>query len=35
MLNWKYLIGKIMQLLTTRELYQAEMDAYDAPYPTP
>lgn len=28
-------IGKIMQLLTTRELSQAEMDAYDAPYPTP
>lgn len=27
-------IGKIMQLLTTRQLTQDEIDAYDAPYPT-
>jgi len=27
-------IGKIMQLLTTRDLSQEEMNAYDAPYPT-
>lgn len=27
-------IGKIMQLLTTRELSQEEIDAYDAPYPS-
>lgn len=28
-------IGKIMQLLTTRQLSQDEMMAYDAPYPSP
>lgn len=28
-------IGNIMQLLTTKELTQDEIDAYDAPFPTP
>lgn len=28
-------IGKIMQLLTTRELSKEEIKAYDAPYPSP
>jgi len=28
-------IGKLMQLLTTRKLSKAEVDAYDAPFPTP
>lgn len=28
-------IGKLIQLLTTRNLSQTEMNAYDAPFPTP
>lgn len=28
-------IGKIMQLLTTKKLTKTEMDAYDAPFPSP
>lgn len=28
-------IGKIMQLLTTKKLTKPEMDAYDAPFPSP
>lgn len=31
----RFEIGKLMQILTTRELSQAEMNAYDAPFPNP